>query len=342
MILVDSPRIKLDSSINMERSADHLAQEPSNNQSIYPELDDDSPATFPWMSHYQPVPVEEFPRTPGPIVYEGYIPDALEGSGWQGPGMYGFGLPSNGDITQQSVEEAVREDPDFDVLEDGTGTDDDDMSVDDYPERGTSSESDANGTYTGTRSRTSDQPRKSWAATERGRGRGRGQATGRGRGRGRGRARGRGTGYRGRGGWNRGFRSGPRDPVEPSLEFTQLQQQALNAFIEELDNNKALNLILQAIAINPEVYAAHVLLSEIYFAKKEDEKAVAALFTGAHAAPREPDVWHQVADVCLQKTTLDRTRALEQAGYCFSRLLQMNQKDHDSLLSASCDCKGAG
>ena len=34
---------------------------------------------FPWMGEYQPVSIEDFPLSRGPILHEGYIPDqALE------------------------------------------------------------------------------------------------------------------------------------------------------------------------------------------------------------------------------------------------------------------------
>ena len=135
---------------------------------------------------------------------------------------------------------------------------------------------------------------------------------------------------RGRGKGGRGIKRGPRPAVEPNGEFIALQKEAVNVFIDDQDHDRALDIIQRAIALNPEVYAAHALLSEIYVAKGENEKAVAALFSGAHAAPRDPNVWHQVADACLQRSTLDRTQALEQAAYCFARLIDIDHKDYDS------------
>lgn len=143
----------------------------------------------------------------------------------------------------------------------------------------------------------------------------------RGSGRGRGRGRGRGGG--------RGAR-GPRKPVEPSQEFLDLQRDAINVFIDNQDPDEALEIIQRAIAINPEVYSAHALLSEIYTAKGDDEKALAALFSGAHAAPREATIWQQVADKCLLQNTRDRTRALAQAAYCFSRIVDFRPDDHET------------
>jgi general transcription factor 3C polypeptide 3 (transcription factor C subunit 4) len=179
------------------------------------------------------------------------------------------------------------------------------------------------GVYSGTRScrsaragrRDSDSPNR----TQRGTGRGRGRPRGRGRG---------GTQSRGRGG--KGLKRGPRPPLEPSKEFATLQKEAIDVFIDEHDYDKALNIIQQAISINPEVYAAHALMSEIYFAKGDDERGVAALFSGAHAAPRDATVWHQVADACLQRPSADRNKSLQQAAYCYARIIGMDQNDLDS------------
>jgi general transcription factor 3C polypeptide 3 (transcription factor C subunit 4) len=153
------------------------------------------------------------------------------------------------------------------------------------------------------------------------------QGSERSRGRHRGRGRG-GTQSRGRGG--KGLKRGPRPPIEPSKEFAALQKEAIDVFIDQHDCDRALNIIQEAISINPEVYAAHALMSEIYFAKGDNERGVAALFSGAHAAPRDATVWQQVADACLQKTSLDRYRALQQAAYCFARIIDIDNDDLDS------------
>lgn len=185
------------------------------------------------------------------------------------------------------------------------------------------------GVYSGTRSRklgragrhVNDTPSQRGQRGKTGSGRGRGRPWGRGRGRG-------GTKSRGRGG--KGLKRGPRPALEPSKEFATLQKAAIDVFIDQHDYDKALNLIQRAISINPEVYAAHALMSEIYFHKGDDERGVAALFSGAHAAPRDAAVWHQVADACLQKTSLDRNRALQQAAYCFARIIDIDHDDLDS------------
>src|SRR5271170_1369328 len=78
------------------------------------------------------------------------------------------------------------------------------------------------------------------------------------------------------GGWNKGLRM---PHVPPSDEFNDLYAAALAAFVEsgEGSHDRALQLVNQAIAVNPEVYAAHALLSEIFLANNEDGRAIAAL-----------------------------------------------------------------
>ena len=105
----------------------------------------------------------------------------------------------------------------------------------------------------------------------------------------------------------------------------------MRVFIEEQDNTKAMRLIQQAISINPEIYSAHALQSEIHFADGEDQKAVDALYLGAHSAPRDPDIWQGVADACLRLTTVDREIALRQALNCYRRVLDIDENNHDAL-----------
>lgn len=183
------------------------------------------------------------------------------------------------------------------------------------------------GVYSGTRSRGLGRAGRKSSDTPNQRGQRGKQGSGRGQRRSRGRGRG-GTQSRGRGG--KGLKRGPRPAIEPSKEFAILQKEAINVFIDKHDCDKALNIIQQAISINPEVYAAHALMSEIYFTKGDDERGVAALFSGAHAAPRDAAVWHQVADACLEKISLDRNRALQQAAYCYARIIDIDQDDLDS------------
>ncbi|OQV09427.1 Tetratricopeptide repeat-containing protein [Cladophialophora immunda] len=129
-----------------------------------------------------------------------------------------------------------------------------------------------------------------------------------------------------RGGWSKGMKIGPRPALDPGPEFNDLYSQATIAFIDDQDTEKALDLILQAIAVNPEIYSAHALLSEIYFSRDEDEKAIAALFSGAHTIPTDPEVWIQAANACLHRSKGKRETALQQASYCYARIIHTDRE----------------
>lgn len=126
----------------------------------------------------------------------------------------------------------------------------------------------------------------------------------------------------------KGIKRGPRKPLEPSLEFKNLHSEATSAFIDA-DYERATVLVKQAIQINPEMFAAHSLLSEIFLAQGQKDKALAALFSGAHTRPKDPSVWMKVAKLILERTGEDRTSALQDVIYCYSRVIEIDQKNYD-------------
>ncbi|KAI5295776.1 transcription factor TFIIIC subunit tfc4 [Ascosphaera acerosa] len=126
----------------------------------------------------------------------------------------------------------------------------------------------------------------------------------------------------------RGGKRGPRKPVEPSLEFKNLHSAATSAFIDS-DYDRAVSLVKQAISINPEIFAAHSLLSEIFLAQGQKEKALAALFTGAHTRPKDPTAWLKVADLVLENAGANRKAALKDVIYCYSRVITLDQTNYE-------------
>jgi len=128
--------------------------------------------------------------------------------------------------------------------------------------------------------------------------------------------------YGARGG--KGIKRGPRRPLEPSTEFKMLHSEATSAFIDG-DYERAAELVKRAIQINPEMFAAHSLLSEIFLAQGEKDKALTALFSGAHTRPRDPSVWAKVARMVLERAGDDRQTALNDALYCYSRVVDIDQ-----------------
>ncbi|KAJ5788676.1 Tetratricopeptide-like helical [Penicillium paradoxum] len=126
----------------------------------------------------------------------------------------------------------------------------------------------------------------------------------------------------------KGIKRGPRKPIEPSPEFKLLHSEATSAFIDG-DYERAIDLVMQAIQINPEMFAAHSLLSEIFLAQGENDKALAALFNGAHTRPKDPGVWIKVARLILDRAGDNRQSALHDVAYCYSRILEVDSSNHN-------------
>ena len=139
-------------------------------------------------------------------------------------------------------------------------------------------------------------------------------------------ARGRGARRGARG--NPGVKRGPRKPLEPNPEFKVVHSQATMAFIAH-DYDEAEDLALEAININPEMFAAHSLLSEIHMARGDRDKATAALFNGAHTRPGDVQVWLRVADLLLERSTNDKNSLIPDVLYCLARVLNIQPKNVD-------------
>jgi general transcription factor 3C polypeptide 3 (transcription factor C subunit 4) len=107
-----------------------------------------------------------------------------------------------------------------------------------------------------------------------------------------------------------------------------LHSEATSAFIDG-NYEKATELVKQAIQINPEMFAAHSLLAEIFLSQGDKDKAVTALFSGAHTRPKDPSVWAKVAKLILERATDDRTSSLHDVLYCYSRVIDIDPKDYN-------------
>ena len=157
------------------------------------------------------------------------------------------------------------------------------------------------------------------------------------RGHGRGRGRGRPPGsFNTMSGAQRGRKRGTRAIAEPSREFKKLQSEATQAFIIEGDLEKALVIARKAVQINPEIYAAHSLLSEVLLTMGRKEDSVGASFSGAHTK-RDPKIWWSVADRTLELAlgtdeTEKREAFLIQAVYCFTMVLKFDSEDFDARM----------
>ena len=131
---------------------------------------------------------------------------------------------------------------------------------------------------------------------------------------------------RGRGRGGRGGKRGLRRAAQPTPEFKALQSQATIAFIDE-DFEKAEQLVLQALQINPEIFSAHNLLSEIHAARGDNDKALRAAWNGAHTQPRNPEIWSRIAHLLTERETDDRDSSLREAVYCYNRIISLNSNE---------------
>jgi general transcription factor 3C polypeptide 3 (transcription factor C subunit 4) len=123
---------------------------------------------------------------------------------------------------------------------------------------------------------------------------------------------------------------GPRAAAEPSIAFKRLQAQATEAFLERNDFETALEYARRAVQDNPEIFAAHSLLSEVLLAMDRKEESVGALLSGAHTK-RDPKLWWQVADRTLELGAQgDREALLGQAYYCFTQVMRLDPTDYEA------------
>ena len=117
---------------------------------------------------------------------------------------------------------------------------------------------------------------------------------------------------------------GHRKPIEPGLDFTAEFSQATMAFTNGDFENAEL-YTLKALQLNPEVFQAHNLLSEIHAARGDHEKAINAAWNGAHTRPRDTKMWSRVASLILEQGGEGRESRLKDALYCYSRIISVEK-----------------
>lgn len=132
-------------------------------------------------------------------------------------------------------------------------------------------------------------------------------------------------------GRGRGGRRGPRGPrgrgrnkgADPGPEFKTYMAKANRAKLDG-DLDKALDFARQAVGANPEIYQAHVLVSEVLRERGDDELSVHTLWVGAQSA-RTVEAWSLTADRILELAGEERTWArLRSAVDCLSEALKLS------------------
>ncbi|KAK8221940.1 transcription factor TFIIIC subunit tfc4 [Zalaria obscura] len=148
-------------------------------------------------------------------------------------------------------------------------------------------------------------------AAKRGRGRPRGSQVPRGEGR------------------RRGPQKGAMNAAEPDQAFKRLQALATGAYLNN-DLEAAAEYAREAVKSNPEIFAAHSLLSEILMAEGKEQDSLTVLLAGAHTK-RDPALWIHVAQRTLDLAGDKRTQSvLEQAIYCYMWAIKLDSTDFDS------------
>jgi general transcription factor 3C polypeptide 3 (transcription factor C subunit 4) len=87
---------------------------------------------------------------------------------------------------------------------------------------------------------------------------------------------------------------GPRPIADPGPQFKDLQRMA-NEFYLRKDFAGAIEYANKAIQLNPEIFASHSLLSEIYAEMGEEQRSVEALIVGA-PTKRDKELWFHIID----------------------------------------------
>ncbi|KAK5135014.1 hypothetical protein LTR08_005674 [Meristemomyces frigidus] len=124
-----------------------------------------------------------------------------------------------------------------------------------------------------------------------------------------------------------------RKAVDPGREFKKFQTEATTAFMDgNLD--VALQAARQAVQANPEVYAAHSLLSEVLLRMNRKEDALAALMSGANTK-RDPELWNLVAQRTVELAGEDRTDTHRaQALFAYSHAVKSSPRDeHNNYIA---------
>ena len=132
---------------------------------------------------------------------------------------------------------------------------------------------------------------------------------------------------RGRGGFGRGgkgMKRGLRKPIEPGVEFKAHLSEATMAFTKS-DFDKAECSTLKALQLNPEMFQAHNLLSEIHAARGDKDKALSAAWNGAHTRPRDIQMWSRIANLILERDSDNREASLRDAIYCYTRIITVDK-----------------
>jgi general transcription factor 3C polypeptide 3 (transcription factor C subunit 4) len=116
--------------------------------------------------------------------------------------------------------------------------------------------------------------------------------------------------------------------LEISKEFKDLQARATTAFLDK-NYEVAADCAKEAVQINPEIFAAHSLLSQIYYEMGKKEESLGVLWSGAHTQ-RTAGVWWEVANRTSEMKYQDDEMTQKQMLYCYSQIARLDPDDFDA------------
>ncbi|GAM87484.1 hypothetical protein ANO11243_055090 [Dothideomycetidae sp. 11243] len=128
----------------------------------------------------------------------------------------------------------------------------------------------------------------------------------------------------------RGRRKGDvNKPADPGEAFKRQQALATEKYVSG-DFEGAADLARAAVRSNPEIFAAHSLLSEVLLAQGKERDSLTVLLAGAHTK-RDPELWHHVAQRtrALAGPTPDM-ESLDTAAYCYGWAIRLNGQDYEA------------
>ena len=113
--------------------------------------------------------------------------------------------------------------------------------------------------------------------------------------------------------------------MEPSDEFKLLQGKATRAFYKG-DYDNALEYAQESVQSNPEIFAAHSLLSEIFYRLGKVKESLEVIRYAAHTR-REVDIWWEVANRFQNWTTSRTDDILKTLNLAYSRIIDADKKN---------------
>ncbi|KAL1602857.1 transcription factor TFIIIC subunit tfc4 [Paraconiothyrium brasiliense] len=126
---------------------------------------------------------------------------------------------------------------------------------------------------------------------------------------------------------------GPRPVADPGPEFKELQRLANEAYMKE-DYETAMTYAKEAIKLNPEIFSAYSLLSEIYAAMGNEEDSIGTLMGGA-PTKRDKHLWYLLLERIEKIDPVDYPRMDKKmkdklSVLCLTSIINLDSDDWDA------------